>query len=206
MEKVFAINDSNITDIVSDKIKKNILNLYGTNPITSAILYQISNITDKDKDIFDKVSRIESILNKKYKKDYKFTDIAIAFMFIYNSCKVIYNLPHMLDKCYDSTKPSIHVVFGESVTQLVSIVLLSEAIKLISTLSQSMGINSYYLTYRNLEVLFTNAPILDIDLISIPDDDIKPHLQELFEQNVNKIDNRILEIISNFYPNPETHL
>ena len=124
----------------------NITNKYGKNKLTMAISYDLNNLSQVDKNIIDLVKNIEQSINTEYNINYELNYLIYSLIYIHHSNKIIYNLPHMNNNIKEDGKTSLHVVFGETLSQLVAISLVTESLYCINKLCE---INNLTIKTRN---------------------------------------------------------
>ena len=123
----------NIINMNSIFLCKPLLDNYSkNNTIVRSIVYILNKLNKDESNIIYMVRNIQQYMNYITSKNNTLEFLIIPFIYIYNSYQIIYNLPHMLNKPLYKEQPSINIIFGEIVTQLTSITLLSEAINILN--------------------------------------------------------------------------
>ena len=93
---------------------------YKDNKLIIPILYQISNNLENKEEIIKNIKKF-------YKKSNTNHNIIIKIiLLLLDSVTIISNLPHIFNNIMCKNKPSLHILFSETISQLVSIILLSE--------------------------------------------------------------------------------
>ena len=119
-----------ITSIISEKVayyQQQYFDLFHKyakreNKLFSAILYSFNVLTIDD---FELLYTLPNRLLIK-KNTEEFDKIVLSCILNFLSMKIIYTLPHMLNKRIQNKSICVHVIYGESITQLVSFCLLLE--------------------------------------------------------------------------------
>lgn len=156
----------------------NIVKKYGKTRLTTAIAYEIQNQTETDKKIITLVQNIENFVNKKYNLRYNLMALINSLLCVYHSNNIIYNLPSMNYKILNGSKPNLHIVFGQTMSQLVSVSLLTESLFYIDGLIID---NKVCLETRTnlLELYINYNPKLDSVL------EKKELLESTIDENIN---------------------
>ena len=102
------------------------------NKLINGILYQLNNLDEVENNIIKIVKNLEQEMNRKLNITIDATFIIKVLIYIYNSYIIVLDFPHMLDKVNRKKRPCLHIVIGETISQLVSIALLSESINFIN--------------------------------------------------------------------------
>ena len=92
------------------------------NKLLSAIIYSYNILTIDD---FNFLLKIFDVFLKTKNED--FDKLMLACILNFLSLKIIYTLPHLLNKRLQNNIPCVHILYGESITQLVSFCLLLES-------------------------------------------------------------------------------
>ena len=138
----------------------NIVKKYGKTRLTTAIVYEIENQTEVDKKIIDLVRNVEQFINTKYNVSYNLTTLINSLLCIYHSNTTINNLPSMTDSILNGSKPNLHIVFGETISQLVSVSLLTESLFYINELIINNKVN-VETRIKMMDVYINYTPQLD---------------------------------------------
>ena len=129
------------SDILNQKyctlIKIHLTNKKKNNKITEAIAYQLNSLSEVEMKIISIINYIQITLNNEFNKNCDLSNIILGLIYLYNSKIIIYNLPSMLDKVNYNNKPCVHVLFGETVSQLTSVSLVTECFELIGSEQKS---------------------------------------------------------------------
>ena len=162
---------------IYERITKNYIkyfNKYITkkNQLLSAILYGI-NILSRDEltYIIDQLRDYNEII---LTEDVAF-EILNSLILNYIALNMIYSLPHLLNKPNHNSCCSIHIIFGESISQLAAFCLITESSNILNQISKK---------HRQL---LTKTSSIDIE-----DDEL---ILNLTKMEINK------EIIKNDYNN-----
>lgn len=175
----------------------NIVKKYGKNKITEAIIYQLNNLSEEDNKIISIIDFLQNKLNKECNKDYNLINIIMALIYLYNSKIIIYNLPHMSNKIKYNNKPSLHILFGETVVQLTSISLVTECFKLINK-----ELNDE-IRYDNIKKLY-DIKIDEDTIISInKNENLKENLEKLLKISTKEILISGINLCLNYYNLPD---
>lgn len=163
------------------------------NPLVVASLYSFQLISPKDLHIWRLSYALMNDLDRSIKSPLHLTLVALYCM--YNSTNIIYNLPSLLNRPVVNRKPSLHIMFGEDVAQLVSISLMAEAFSNLSLLQKSLKTNNYIskimdIIYQEYNSLHQDSQIL-LNLEHINRDNI----QYDYNQLSNKLFIRSLESV-----------
>ena len=154
----------------------NIVKKYGKNKITEAIIYQLNNLS---------------------KEDNKIILIIMALIYLYNSKIIIYNLPHMSNRIKYNNRPSLHILFGETVVQLTSVSLVTECFKLINKELDDE------IKYNNIKRLY-DIKIDEDTIISInKNENLKENLEKLLKISTKEIYISGINLCLNYYNLPE---
>jgi hypothetical protein len=170
----------------------NITNRYGKNKLTMAISYDLNNLSQVDKNIIDLVKNIEKSINTNYNINYQLNYLIYSLIYIHHSNKIIYNLPHMKNNIKEDDKPSLHIVFGETLSQLVAISLFTESLYCINKLCE---INKLTIKTRNniMELYMKNT----LDYNDILDN--KELLNTKFSDSIKSLYIKTLDISTCIY-------
>jgi hypothetical protein len=133
------------------------------NPLVTASLYSFQLLSQTDSNIWKLAYALMSDIDPSIEPDLHLT--LVILYCIYNSTNIIYNLPSMLNKPIVNGKPSLHIVFGENVSQLVSVSLIAEAFCNLSKLQHNASNNTYLdefmkLIYQEYDSLQQDSQIL----------------------------------------------
>lgn len=114
-----------------------------TNPLITASLYSFQLLTHREQQIWMLATALMDDLDPSCRPILH--DTLTAVYCLYTATNVIYQMPSMLNKPICNGKPSLHLVFGENVAQLVSVSLVAEAFQLISQLQGKSTTNQQYI-------------------------------------------------------------
>jgi hypothetical protein len=162
---------------IYERITKNYLKYFDKyrtkkNQLLSAILYGI-NILSKD-ELTYVIDQLRDYNELIFTKDVAF-EILNSLILNYIALNMIYSLPHLLNKPNYNSCCSIHIIFGESISQLAAFCLITESSNILN------------------QILKNNRQMLtEISNIDIGDDELILNLTEI---EINK------EIIKNDYNN-----
>ena len=99
----------------------------------------------------------------------------------------------MLDKVNYNNRPCVHILFGETVSQLTSVSLVTECFELIGS-EIDEGIK-----YNNI-VTLCDININEDIIISINNNhNIKENLEKLLELSIEELYNKAIDICLNYY-------
>lgn len=98
--------------------------------IIKGISYQLSSLDNFEKGIYNLVRTIEEYFLNEKKCTYSLNYIITGIIYIYNSVKIVYDFPYLLDNSKNKEQPSLHILYNEAVAQLISLVLLTESMNL----------------------------------------------------------------------------
>lgn len=175
----------------------NIVKNYGKNKITEAIIYQLNNLSEEDNKIISIVNFLQNKFNKECNKDYDLTNIILSLIYLYNSKIIIYNLPHMGNKINYNNRPSLHILFGETVVQLTSVSLITECFKLINKELDNE------IKYNNIKRLYDIKIDEDIIISINKNDSIKENLEKLLIISKKEIFISGINLCLNYYNLPD---
>lgn len=171
------------------------------NYIVSAIMYGLNELNDVEKNIIININKIEKYLNKVYNKNYNLQFISKVMIYLYNSYRIIINLPHMLNKINDKGKPCIHVIYSEMVAQLASITLYSEAINILNNLDKTIDSNRNKIIYDNFNTISNNSLDIDPNLIITKGQKFKILLQQDYNNKIQILNDKVFDLCLNVYKN-----
>lgn len=169
------------------------------NYIISAIMYSLNELNDVEKNIIINISKIEKYLNNIYKKNYSLQFISKVMIYLYNSYRIIINLPHMLDKINDKGKPCIHIIYSEMVSQLASVTLYSEAINILNNLNNTINTNRNKIICDNFNIISSNSLKINPNLIISKGHKFKTLLQEDYDNRIKILNDKIYDLCINIY-------
>ena len=118
------------------------------------IKFIFSEFTDIDLNIIKIIKYVEAFLNLKLNKNIKLDKIIYCFNCLYHSNKIIYDLPHVLNNVNENSKPCLHIIYGETISELVSLALYTECLDYL---------NSFYNEYNILKKNRNNSLELFLD-------------------------------------------
>lgn len=98
---------------------------FKTNKLVSALLYVYNNKDDNENKIITSIDLYSSGKNINISI---INNIKILCLHLYNSRLLQYNLPTFNNSNFSKGLPSFHIVFGECMAQLVSIMLVTECL------------------------------------------------------------------------------
>ena len=179
---------------MTDNLTKRLYNKYGNTPLTTAICYQLTDPGIEEENIVNIVNYIQTILNIKLKTNLNISDVGVLFIYIYNSIKVLFNLPYMLNTVKNNSKPSLHLFFSETIAQLVSISLSSEALSILNSLCINLNVNNN-IKSENYQLLFKND-FKDNEIFETEDTEI---LKNYYDNQVNSLYSKCIRMCLNFY-------
>ena len=111
-----------------NKSVENIIKKYGHNNLTKPIIYELNNLSIVDKNIIKITQICESYLNNLFLKSYDLSNISSAFISLYHSNSIVNNFPTIENKTISNNKPSLHIIFGLTISQLVSLSLYTDTL------------------------------------------------------------------------------
>ena len=197
MNKDFLINHFQQTYGTYQNIKKN--------PILKSIVYLFGSIDDIEQTIYNIILEIQTTLNHKYNKNYNIIDMAYPLIYMYNSHRIILDLPHMRDKIKYKNRPSLHVIFGEVMSQLVSVALFSESLQMLNNFNMNELDEQLEdeIKTKNLNFI-VNSFDFDESLIDLSTSKLKYKLEKLFQENIQKMYKITIDVSLNYYILNET--
>jgi len=185
------------SDILNQKyctlINIHLKNKKKNNKITEAIAYQLNNLSNVEIKIISIINSIQLTLNNELNKDCDLSNIILGLIYLYNSKIIIYNLPSMLNKVNYNNRPCVHVLFGETVSQLTSVSLVTECFELIGS-EIDEGIK-----YNNILTLCDININEDIIICINNNDNIKENLEKLLKLSIKELYNKAIDICLNYY-------
>ena len=98
---------------------------FKTNKLVSALLYVYNNKDENENKIITSIDLYSSDKNINISI---INNIKILCLHLYNSRLLQYNLPSLNNSNFCKGLPSFHIVFGECMAQLVSIMLVTECL------------------------------------------------------------------------------
>ena len=174
--------------------------------IINGIGYQLSSLDNFELGIIKLVKSIEEYFLKTKGSVFSVNYIITGIIYLYNSVKIIYDFPYLLNNHNNKGKPSLHIIYNEAVAQLISLVLLTE----------SMNLWNFYKKTFNLEKQTTeiigneNYNILINDSFSISDNIVKLLESSCINKDIlikefydikEKLIKRTIDLSINFYKN-----
>lgn len=170
--------------MMENKLLSTIYNKYGKTPFTTTICYPLMGLDENEHKIIELVHSIQLYLNKKYNIDLNIELVSILFIYMYNSNKVIYDLPYMLDNIQKGGKPCLHIVYSDTVAQLVSISLMSESILVLKDLYSAVGLHDIERQSILYSILLDDSDYRHPDIFT---KDSKTELLELYNKMVSSL-------------------
>ncbi len=134
-----------------------------SNPLVTASLYSFQLLSYMEQKTWDIALALMNDLNTSIQQPLYCT--LVSLFCLYTASHVVYHMPSLLDKNMCNGKPTLHVVFGENVAQLVSISLVAEAFQNLSQLPQNSDQANSYLSglldsiYREYDTLQTESQV-----------------------------------------------
>lgn len=98
--------------------------------IIKGITYQLSTLDNFEIGIYKLIRTIEDYFLKEKNSKYSLNYIITGIIYIYNSVKIIYDFPYLLDNPKNKGHSSLHILYNEAVAQLISLVFLTESLNL----------------------------------------------------------------------------
>lgn len=153
------------------------------NQLLAAIIYSINLLKQSEKEYIEEIcpfyfKNIENDQNKQY--------FLISLILQILSIKIIYSLPHMIYEPTSNNCLSTHVIYGESVSQLVAFCLLTESGNIINNIVRERPELLYELDSSMIDI---NEKILCVDKLSHEQmkarlkDDYRIKMKELFTRH-----------------------
>lgn len=102
------------------------------NTITQSILSLFESMDKVEQNIFHITHTVNNYMNAMTKSSFDLTPMAVALCFVYNALHINYDLPHMRNKLKFKCRPCMHIYFGEAVTQLASVCLITYATQILN--------------------------------------------------------------------------
>ena len=127
---------------------------------------------------------------------------------VYHSNNIIYNLPSMKNCIKSGDKPNLHIIFGETIAQLVSISFSTEALFYINLLIQNNSldsniretiINTYLESIPNIENILFDKNLLESTINNILNNFLIKITDLVLEVYSNKLDSSEKMILKNYF-------
>lgn len=174
------------------KIFVNIFTKLKKNKLILSIIYSFDLLTNKELETF------YNFFESSKSKDKKIVFVMILNSLLsYLSFKISYNFKHMINKCITNNKPSLHIIYGETISQLASFCIGIEAnnillnCNLINNELKNKLIDNAFIINLNEDLSFANFDIInETNQKQI----LKNDLQRKFEKIVNITNKNILLI------------
>jgi hypothetical protein len=102
------------------------------NQLLSAILYSINVLSNEDLNMIlkDEFEKFEELINTNKEAFQLFMSLILNYIAI----NIIYNLPNMKNKPTQNSCCSVHILFGESIAQLVAFCLVTESSNILNNI------------------------------------------------------------------------
>ena len=168
------------------------------NYIINAIVYSLNDLNEIENKIINNVLKIQTYLNDITNNSYNLEYISKAIIFLYNSYRIITNLPHMLDKIKDKKKPCVHIIYGEMVTQLSSVTLFSEAINILNNLDYTIDKNRNQIICDNFKTISDKSLDINPELINNKKM-YKILLEDDYRKKIKILNEKIIDLSINIY-------
>lgn len=152
------------------------------NFLLTGILYSIQLLSEYDIDTIK--THMPKYITKINSNDTsEVFQLLMSFILSKLALKIIYSLPHMLNKSLNSGSISVHTIFGENISQLVSFCLVTESTNL---LNQIIKNNKHILHKIQSNILEENELILNYNDSNIPKNIINEDYQKKVELLIDK--------------------
>jgi len=146
---------------MEQKLIQSFTEKYGNSRLISPIQYIFSKLTDVDLNLIKIIQYVEIFLNEKYKTNIKLDKLIYTFSCLYHSNKIIYDLPHVMNKVNYNTKPCLHIIYGETISELVSLSLYTECLEYMNNLYLENNVSK---TIRNNSIKLFFDKLININL------------------------------------------
>jgi hypothetical protein len=160
------------------------------NKLLSAILYSRNIFCQND--LFVVITHFNKYIELIKSNENAF-NLLISLIFNYIAIDIIYSLPHLLNRPNKNSGCSVHILFGESIAQLVAFCLVTESSNI---LNQILKENNNVLNKINMNVSEKDEFILNSNEIDINKELIKKDYKVKFTSISNKY-KEYFEIIFN---------
>lgn len=157
------------------------------NLLLTGILYSI-NLFSKN-DIDNIKIQLPNYINKlNNDNDNDVFDLLMSFILNKLALKIIYYLPHMLDKPIHTGVMSVHVLFGENVTQLIAFCLVTESTNILNQLIKK---RKNILHKLNIKTIENNELILNYNNSDVP--------KSIISDDYNKKNKTLIEKYNEYF-------
>lgn len=174
---------------------------FGINSFTTSIVYQLNDIDQNVTKIINIIEYIQSTLNVKYNVNLNLENLIMLFIYIYHSNKVIFDLPCMLDNIKQHNGSlSTHNMYNETISQLISVGLMSETFIVLNDLYKSLNIMNIELKTQFLSILLDNRDYFNPNIFI---DYNKYKLNIFYENLLNSLFNKCIKLSVLCYNNLE---
>ena len=160
------------------------------NKLLSAILYSRNIFCQND--LFVVITHFNKYIELIKSNENAF-NLLISLIFNYIAIDIIYSLPHLLNRPNKNSCCSVHILFGESIAQLVAFCLVTESSNI---LNQILKENKNVLNKINMNVSEKDEFLLNSNEIDINKELIKKDYKVKFTSISNKY-KEYFEIIFN---------
>ena len=175
---------------MENKLISTIYDKYGNTAFTNIICYSLSILDKNEYKIINIVNCIQSYLNKRFNLELNIENVYIICIYMYNSSKIIYDLPYMLDNIKKNGKPTLHIVYSETVVQLASISLMSESLSLLKNICDT-HIQNGYNQHKIYTILLDNT---DYKQPSIFTNNNKEDLLTMYDKMIDSLFKKCIKI------------
>jgi len=153
------------------------------NQLLSAILYSINLLSNKDTTIilkhFDEFENFEKLINTNKEAFQLF----MSFILNYIAINIIYNLPNMINKPNQNSCCSVHILFGESIAQLVAFCLVTESSNILNNIMKN---HKHLLNKMQINVCENDEIILNSTELKVSKQTIIKDYNKKIELIINK--------------------
>lgn len=187
-----------LTNHITKKYSKN-------EKLIKSVFYQLSILDEFELKIINKILEIQTIFNSKYNTNYNILFISTIIIYFYNSINLNFNLPNILDRVMFKKIPSLHVIYNEAISQLTSMIFITESIdlfnnELLNLFSEEKYIEAinenYYIIIDSISI---NTNIENLLINNENKDKIKEVMDKELENYKNKFFDIGVEISENIF-------
>ena len=161
----------------------NVFEKFKKNKLILSIIYAFNLLSDEKLNIFYKL--FQNSQKKNINESISF-DIILSSLLCYLSFIISYSFEHMLNKCTNNGKPCMHIIYGETISQLASFCIFVEGNNIILRNNQ-MTNKIKNKIIRNFHELNTTQKQLSNLLQHINQENKKELLQNDLKNKLEKI-------------------
>ena len=161
----------------------NVFEKFKKNKLILSIIYAYNLLSDEELNIFYKLFQNSQ---QKNKNESILFDIILSSLLCYLSFLISYSFEHMLNKFINNGKPCMHVIYGETISQLASFCIFVEGNNIILKNNQMINKTKNKII-RNFHKLNTTQKQLSNVLQHINEENKKEFLQNDLKNKFEKI-------------------